>query len=113
MSLPRMTTTIAGYPGGTLQTGFLDGGSSESRFWLPMGITTDGVNLFVADALNHAIRRIEIGTGVVTTVAGTGNIGAADGTGQFASFSFPHGITTDGSNLYVSDSGNNCIREIR
>ena len=48
----------------------------------------------------------------VTTLAGTGSSGSANGTGTSASFNYPSGITTDGTNLYVSDSNNNQIRQI-
>ncbi len=55
----------------------------------------------------------------VTTVAGTGSSGSANGTGTSASFSSPYGITTDGTNLYVaefevtpSSVQNNLIRKI-
>jgi len=52
-------------------------------------------------------------TTAVTTLAGTaGTIGATDGTGAAASFSSPNGITTDGTNLYIADSGNHTIRQI-
>jgi len=55
---------------------------------------------------------VVIATGVVTTFAGNRGIsGSSDGTGTAASFSSPRGITTDGSNLYVIDSGNT-IRQI-
>ncbi len=43
---------------------------------------------------------------VVTTLAGTGSSGSANGTGTSASFYAPSGITTDGTNLYVADSMN-------
>jgi len=52
---------------------------------------------------NNLIRQIVISTGVVTTLAGTGSRGTADGTGTSASFTEPKGITTDGTNLYVAD----------
>ena len=48
----------------------------------------------------------------VTTVAGTGSTGSANGTGTSASFHYPDGITTDGTNLYVSEGGNHLIRKI-
>jgi sugar lactone lactonase YvrE len=76
------------------------------------GITTDGVNLYVANATNNAILKIVIDTGVVTTLAGTGAAGAADGQGIAATFNFPRDITTDGTNLYVADAWNNKIRKI-
>jgi len=51
-------------------------------------------------------------SGAVTTVAGTGSSGSANGTGTSASFNIPHGITTDGTNLYVVDTSNSLIRQI-
>jgi len=61
---------------------------------------------------NHLIRKIVISTGAVTTLAGTGSSGSADGTGTSASFNRPYGITTDGTNLYVADTWNYLIRKI-
>ena len=49
---------------------------------------------------------------VVTTVAGTGSSGSANGTGTSASFNSPHSITRDGTNLYVAEYGNHLIRKI-
>jgi len=48
----------------------------------------------------------------VTTVAGTGSSGSANGTGTSASFYYPIGITTDGTNLYVAERENHLIRKI-
>jgi DNA-binding beta-propeller fold protein YncE len=86
----------------TLATGF-------SR---PIGITTDGVHLYVADTGSNTIKKIVIGTGTVTTLAGSTFIGSSDGTGTTTSFNNPYGITTDGTNLFVADQGNNTIRKI-
>ncbi len=81
--------------------------------FLAYGITTDGTNLYVADFSNFVILKYVIATGVVSTLAGdTGNAGCADGTGTAANFYYPFGITTDGTNLYVTDSVNMTIREI-
>jgi len=66
----------------------------------------------VADYFNNLIRQIVISTGAVTTVAGTGSSGSANGTGTSASFYYPMGITTDGTNLYVADQRNHLIRKI-
>ena len=53
-------------------------------------------------------------SGAVTTLAGTGSTGSANGTGTSASFNYPSGITTDGTNLYLADStaSNHLIRQI-
>lgn len=73
-------------------------------------ITEDGT-IFVSDTDNHVIRRIK--DGKVTTFAGSGKMGYADGNGGQASFFEPRGIACDEEgNLYVADSGNNCIRKI-
>jgi hypothetical protein len=49
----------------------------------------------------------------VTTLAGSaGSSGSTDGTGTAARFNNPSGITSDGSNLYVADSGNNTVRKV-
>jgi len=59
------------------------------------------------------IRKIDIATGAVTTLAGTeGVYGSMDGVGSAASFYRPYGITTDGFNLFVTDTYNNTIRKI-
>jgi NHL repeat-containing protein len=79
----------------------------------PYGITTDGTNLFVADTFVHAIRKVVIATGEVTTIAGTaGSSGSADGPGATAKFNTPYGITTDGTNLFVADTGNQTLRRV-
>jgi sugar lactone lactonase YvrE len=105
-----VVTTLAGSAG---NAGSTDGFFSAARFDSPIGITTDGTNLYVADAVNNTIRKIVIATASVSTIAGTpGPAGSTDGTGSAASFTNPSGITTDGTNLYVADAGNNTIRKI-
>ena len=108
LSLSTAVTTLAG----TGSYGSTNGTGTSASFYSPVGITTDGTNLYVADTDNHLIRQIVISTGVVTTVAGTGSSGSANGTGTSASFNKPYGITTDGTNLYVADRNNHLIRQI-
>ena len=117
-------TTLAGnpgslifvYPGGSAMKysgGSADGTGSAAQFNAPSGVTTDGINLYVADFNNHTIRKVEIATGVVTTLAGSaGKSGSSDGIGTTARFSFPRGITTDGVNLYVTDLYDYTIRKV-
>ncbi len=79
---------------------------------LPNRITTDGTNLYVAVAgASQRIDKVVISTGVITTIAGSGTAADTDGTGTAASFSVPYGITTDGTNLYVTTAGNK-IRKV-
>ena len=110
LGLKYIVTTIAGKPG---VTGSADGIGKRASFDAPRGITTDGISLYVADFNNHTIRKIDIASGLVTTLAGqAGKKGSNDGKGTAARFNRPYGITTDGSNIYVSDSNNHSIRQI-
>jgi hypothetical protein len=103
-------STLAGTAG---SSGSDDGDGPAARFHGPTDITTDGTNLYVTDGQNHTIRKIVISTTEVTTLAGAaGSSGTADGTGSAARFFYPKGITTDGTYLYVADSGNHAIRQI-
>jgi hypothetical protein len=105
----RSVTTLAG--DGSF--GSSNGVGTSAEFQRPYGITTDGTNLYVADTNSHTIRKIGIDNRSVTTLAGTSrSSGSANGVGTLASFNFPKGITTDGTNLYVADSDNNLIRQI-
>jgi hypothetical protein len=103
-------TTLAG--SGT--QGANNGTGAAAQFNYPTGLVSDGAgNLYIADQNNHSIRRIVIATGAVTTLAGSGTAGFADGTGTAAQFSQTNGITSDGAgNLYVADLGNHCIRQV-
>ena len=108
LSLSTAVTTLAG----TGSSGSANGTGTSASFYYPVGITTDGTNLYVGDTNNHLIRQIVISTGVVTTVAGTGDNGSSNGTGTAASFYYPLAITTDGTNLYVGEYANHLIRKI-
>ena len=107
ISLTGIVTTLAG---GTT-SGSDDGTGTSARFSSPIGITSDGTNLYVTESANHRIRKIVIATGVVSTLAGSTQ-GFNNATGTAAQFNIPEGITSDGTNLYVSDSNNQIIRKI-
>ena len=104
-----VVTTLAGTAG---VAGTADGTGTAASFNIPLGITTDGTNVYVLDMWVHTIRKIVIATGVVTTFAGTGACGAVDGTGTAASFCQPSGITNDGTYLYIADTSNQLIRKV-
>ncbi len=106
-----IVTTLAGTAGAA---GSANGTGGASRFRFPSGLARDGAgNLYVADASNHAVRKISP-AGVVTTWAGTiGSAGSVDGAGSEARFNDPLGIATgSGGNLYVADTYNHTIRQI-
>ena len=106
-----MVSTLAGSLNGL--SGSDDGPGTAARFNVPLGLVTDpGDNVFVVDAQNNKIRKITP-LGMVTTVAGSGAVGAADGGATIASFSTPLAIAIDaGGNLYVTEQGNYKIRKI-
>ena len=104
-----VVTTLAG----SGAQGAADGIGTAASFAIPNGVAVDADgNVYVADWSNHKIRKITA-AGVVTTLAGSGSIGARDGTGIDASFNAPQGVTVDATgNVYVADSYNNKIRKI-
>ena len=108
LNLTTAVTTLAG----TGKEVSVDGIGTAASLYNPYGITTDGSNLYVGEYRGSRIRKIAIASGVVTTLAGSGTVGAVDGIGTAASFHDPRGITTDGSSLYVSDTSNHKIRQI-
>ena len=102
-------TTFAGIG----SPGSADGTGTSAEFDSPRAVAldTDG-NIYVADALNHAIRKITP-SGEVTTFAGDGMIGSDDGPGTVASFNFPSAVAVDADgNVYVTDTNNHSIRKI-
>src|SRR5438552_3132366 len=97
-----------------VREGSADGFGTNARFHSPHGIAVDRLgNVFVADLLNHTIRKIA-STGEVTTFAGTAGVsGDADGVGAAARFDGPTAIAIDASgNLFVVDEFNYTIRKI-
>ncbi|MEW6058248.1 MAG: hypothetical protein AB1540_16720, partial [Bdellovibrionota bacterium] len=86
-----------------------------ARFRCPYGLALSNNNLFVSEQLGNRIRRIDLTTGAVYTLAGdiaAAAAGTANGVGTAARFQAPLGITTDGTYVYVADSANNRIRRI-
>jgi sugar lactone lactonase YvrE len=104
-------STIAGQVG---VPGYTNGIGTDARFNSPYGITTDGTNLYVCDYNNYVIRVVSLADCSVTTLAGYSGIqGYANATGSNARFRNPSYVTTDGTYLYVTDSGSSTIRRVR
>jgi sugar lactone lactonase YvrE len=98
---------------GSTTAGNADGTGAAASFSAPDGIAVDSAgDVFVADTGNSEIRMITP-TGVVTTLAGSGTTGNADGTGAAASFYDPEAVAVDSSgNVYVADTFNSEVREV-
>jgi sugar lactone lactonase YvrE len=98
---------------GTEDEGFADGNAEAARFFPGNSIVTDqNDNVYVADARNNRIRKIDLG-GQVTTISGGAGPGFNDGNAATAKFSLPGGIAIDKQgNIYVIDRGNFRIRKI-
>ena len=92
------------------------GPATEASLGNPSGVVLDGNgNLFIADQLNHRIRRVDAATGTITTVAGNGDFGFSGdkGPATAAMLASPNGVALDGSgNLFIADLDNNRIRHV-
>lgn len=111
-------TTVAGngIPGiPALPNG--DGGPAvQARLNTPRGVAVDALgNLYIADTLDHKIRCVSAGTGIITTVAGTGQAGFSGDAGlaTAARLNAPYDVAVDANGiLYISDRRNNRIRTV-
>ncbi len=92
-----------------------DGGAATSaQLNWPMGVAVDPAgDLYIADFNNNRIRKVDAATQTITTVAGNGSQGSADGgPATQSSLNGPQKVTLDGEgNLYVADTKNNLVRK--
>jgi sugar lactone lactonase YvrE len=88
----------------------------DAPIFLPYGVIVDPAgNIYLSDSNNSRIRRVDAGTGLISTIAGNGTSGYSGdgGPATQASISQPGGLTMDGAgNIYFADSGNDIIRHI-
>jgi trimeric autotransporter adhesin len=111
---PGIITTIAGN-GASGYTG--DGGPATSAgIYEPQGVALDNAgDVYFADFYHHVVRRIDVTSGVITTVAGNGTEGSSGdgGTATSAELNYPEGISLDSAaNIYIADSGNYRVRKV-
>jgi len=108
-------TTIAGSGVAGFQDHQTNAASGKLLYPSAVAVNSDGTKLYVADKDNHRIRLIALDTpATISTLAGTGTAGFADGQGQsVAQFNTPTGVTVDSSgNVYVADRENHRIRKV-
>lgn len=106
----KVVATLAGNG----KAGLADGKGASAQFNQPYNVKVDaGGRLYVPDQLNHAVRRVDR-DGTVTTIAGNGQSGYADGGPSDARFDNPTGLAValDGT-VYVADRNNHRVRTIR
>jgi DNA-binding beta-propeller fold protein YncE len=115
ISKDNTITTIAGTPGKKGYTGD-NGPAAGATLNEPYEIRFDAAgDCYVVERMNHVVRRIDMKTGVITTLAGTGKPGFAgdNGPARHAQFNQPHSIQFDpAGDLHVCDILNHRIRKI-
>ena len=103
-------TTLAG--AGSCTGASADGTGAAAALAEPLGVAYDGAGNLLVNEPNR-IRKVELATGAVTTLAGAYGLGNADGTGPAARFNNPIGMAHDGAgNFYVADQGNQTLRTV-
>jgi hypothetical protein len=104
---------------GTGSAGYSGDGATATSAQLngPVSVAVDSSgNLFIADAGNNVVREVVQATGYIVTVAGTGTAGYSGdgGLASSAQLNGPDGVTVDANgDLFIGDTGNNCIRKVR
>lgn len=116
----KVENEIINTAGGSGWSGYEgDGGpATAAKLWAPQGVAVDADgNVYFSDTQNNVVRRIDKGTGTITTVAGTGPEDAGysgdGGPATAAKLNAPRNLTFDAEgNLYIADSGNHAIRKV-
>jgi sugar lactone lactonase YvrE len=105
-----VVTTLAGATGAV---GYADGTGNAARFNQPSRLDADAQgNIYLTDTGNSVVRKITA-SGTVTSLAGNGTCGSADGRERAAQFCNPKGIALDQwGNLWIADTGNHTVRRI-
>jgi sugar lactone lactonase YvrE len=107
-------TTVAG--NGTPAFSGDEGPAISASLNEPFGVAVDrNGNIFIADSQNHRIRRVDVATGIITTVVGDG-LSTFNGDEKLAvdaSVAKPEGVALDNSgNLFIADTNNSRVRRV-
>lgn len=96
---------------GLFEFGDVDGVGEGVRLQHPTGIAVHDGSLYVADTYNHKVKRLDLATGEVATLIGTGEAGTRDGPFESAELNQPEGLSLDAAGvLYVADTNNHRVR---
>jgi sugar lactone lactonase YvrE len=101
--------------GVTKRFGGDEGPAVRALLNFPTAVAVDAEGqLYIADTMNHRIRRVEAGTGRITTIAGVGQprFGGDGGPAVSAGLNEPSALTVQGARLYIADQSNNRVRVI-
>jgi DNA-binding beta-propeller fold protein YncE len=94
-------------------SGFIDGPAATAKFNYPLGVALSSTGtIVIADHSNHRVRLLNSTTGAVTTLAGSGVAGFADGSHASAKFDGPRALAVGAQHVYVADYNNHRIRVI-
>lgn len=114
MAQPGYINTVAG--NGNLAYGGDGGQATAASLQYPYGVTTDAIgNIYIADQANNRIRKVDVTTGKISTVAGNGTFSYSGDGGQAtaAEIAYPAGVAVDiNGNIYISDFDNSLIRKV-
>ena len=103
---------------GTGEAGYNGDGISATTAQLnsPRGVAVSNGNLFIADSGNHIIRKVNLSSGMISTVAGIpqkNGVAENGGPATLATLFGPTGVATDAAgNIYIADSMNQQIRKV-
>lgn len=104
MTAADTATDVSIYAGTCSATAaYSDAPIALALFAGPLGLASDGTDLYVAEFDGKRVRRINLRNGIVSTLAGSGTAGATDGTGVAATFGSINQITTDGREFFTAD----------
>lgn len=117
----RKVATETGMISRAVGTGFPgfggEGGvATAARISYPKELAMDITgNLYIADTLNHRVRKVAVGTAIITTLAGNGSsaFSGDGGPATQAALNTPVGVSVDNAgNLYIADRDNQRVRKV-